>query len=583
MRMLTRTVVSVSVGLGLLGCGEPEDGGPNDATLLAFGSSTSTITLAWALPTTQGYTLERRDPGGAFAPLVALDAATTGYLDTGLLPSSYTYRIRATGEEGPWLEQTAAPSDEVALRTADEARLGEPVTGVIGVAGGSLSLDELIVTFPPGAVPDATPVELQRFVSPVGDDPGLEVAVGAPLSAPVQLTFPFEALDEPGNLAIAQKQADTTWVARPFVLDPLARTATLELDDALAPMQRRPASGGSSNRVMLLRARGIMPRRAVIPPGATLRLVPYAHFTDYPCDRDTFAGSVGCTMIALAVDPNELVRPIRETRVPYASSAEGYERDWLVNGAFGGSPTVGTVVAQPIGADYTAPAAVPAPTVFDVSFTSVEVRGGVRTPQPALHALITVANPRWRGSLSCVVSAVGTELVPGGSRVTTIDSTVSAAAEDSLVPFAFSMTITSATASYTRRVVTNTAEGTPLCPVQHRSEYLATHQLSRPDPADLVALVVDEQGGGYMLTSGFGANLTGQATLTNTYTATGDPMRCPPPPPNEVIPSTFQPFWSCGAQGLFTPGSNRIAQDVRVADQFDPPGETHYQYDFTRQ
>ena len=576
-----RHLASLLLPLALVACGTDDaTTDPTEPPLLAFGSSTSTITLAWSLPSAAGFTLERKSGAGDYAPLATLPAEAAGYLDTGLAAGVYTYRLRVTGDAGPGLERSASPSDEVALVTADEPLQGEPVQAVVGAAGGSLTVDGAMVTFAPGSVPDGTGVALQRFVSPMGGDPGVEVAVDA-LAGPLQIAFPYGADDEPGNLSIVRKQVDGTWVAQPFELDPVGRTLTLAVTpDAAAA--KRPAASGARVRALVLRARAIEPRRAVVPPGATITLIAYAFFSDFVCDRGDLASSVGCQMIALALDPRQLLRPVRQSRVTYANVVAGYERDWLVQGVFGGDPSVGRIVPRPIGADYLAPAVRPGTNPVDVTFTSVRVDGATRTPEPPLHASITIANPRWRGSLACVIEASRTEPLPTGRKVTTLASRVAATAEDALVPSAFSMTITSAQASYTRTVTTDEEVGTVLCPVHFHSVYLATKTIAAPDPSDLVALVVDDTRGEFMLTSGFGANLRAPATLTNTYTATGDPSRCPPPP-NAVIPSEFQPFWSCGGLGTFPVGSDAIDVDTTVHDQADPPGTTHYTFHFTRQ
>jgi hypothetical protein len=119
--------------------------------------------------------------------------------------------------------------------------------------------------------------------------------------------------------------------------------------------------------------------------------------------------------------------------------------------------------------------------------------------------------------------------------------------------------------------------------VHHHYFYREAASIAAPADGDLVSLVVDDVRGEYMLFSGFGANLDGTSVGTHTYTASGDPQTCPPPPMNTVIPGAFQPTWTCGGLGRITPGSNRIHEDTTVHDQTNPPGTTHYRYDFMRQ
>jgi hypothetical protein len=71
--------------------------------LAAERASDTSATLAWADTAWNetGMVVERREAGGAFAPLTTLPAETVAFNDTGLIPSrSYEYRVRASNADG---------------------------------------------------------------------------------------------------------------------------------------------------------------------------------------------------------------------------------------------------------------------------------------------------------------------------------------------------------------------------------------------------------------------------------------------------------------------------------------------------
>src|SRR6185436_9504041 len=132
-----------------------------EPTFVAWGSSTTSVTVAWQpVDGATGYILERvgRDP-------VLLDAATTSYLARALAEGDYAYRLTAVGLDDVQ-ETQAHTSADVAVITTDDPPVGDPVVAAIGSAGGTVELTGVRVTIPPGVLPDGSTVTLQPIASP---------------------------------------------------------------------------------------------------------------------------------------------------------------------------------------------------------------------------------------------------------------------------------------------------------------------------------------------------------------------------------------------------------------------------------
>lgn len=186
-------VISIAVGCG----STPTE----DATFVAWGSSTSSITLAWQpVDGATGYQLDRDGRDG-----VTLSADDTQYLDSGLAEGSYTYHLTALGVTAPREDATGKTSERPAIVTTDDPLIGDPVSGA-GVA-------ELPVAR--ASVADGTTLTLQAIAPPTGaPDVAIVVSSDTVPTAPVEVAFVLddEDLASLSNVAIAAKQPDGTWV-----------------------------------------------------------------------------------------------------------------------------------------------------------------------------------------------------------------------------------------------------------------------------------------------------------------------------------------------------------------------------------
>src|SRR5436190_13292404 len=90
------------LGLGavLAGCGGGVD--ELDADYIAWGSSGSTVTVAWLpIEGATSYTIERGTSEADLVPVATFAPPETSYLDTALSPmTAYTYRFSYTAADG---------------------------------------------------------------------------------------------------------------------------------------------------------------------------------------------------------------------------------------------------------------------------------------------------------------------------------------------------------------------------------------------------------------------------------------------------------------------------------------------------
>lgn len=384
----------------------PSGGVPNaPAQFIAFGSSTTTITLAWtAVKDATGYSLERKAGGtDAFVPVAQVDSQTTSLLDQNLNGNViYTYRIHALNAQGasPATEQLAKTNADEPLRTQNEPPVGQPIQQVVGAQGGTISGlgGQITVRIPPGGVPDGTQITVQAFTNPVEENPapGIEVSSSAPFAQPISVSFQYgdEDASNPKNLAMALQEPDGTWIARPYNLDEVARTITLTvplttLSQAGISAQAAPRK---SAKVLPLKSTFIKPGKASVKPKGTLSLSAFGVFSDYPCDVPGLENQLVCTAVVLFINPNEAVRPVNREIKKLENNLPGWERYWTVNLKEPGNAEVGTVVKNgKFGAKYTAPNEKPSPDTVEVRFHSIKVSGSGRDAALPIPAKIKIA------------------------------------------------------------------------------------------------------------------------------------------------------------------------------------------------
>lgn len=383
-----RAVVVAALVAGAVGCGSGPSGPEwGEVHYIVWGSSASTVTVAWApADGATSYVIERGPSEDALVPIATIMAPATSYLDTGLAAqTAYTYRFTINTAAGPTVElaQTASTTDEAILVTGEPTPLGAPVTATVGAAGAAIDVaaSGATVVIPADAVPDGTMVSVQPIASPYADDdsPGVVIESAVPFTQPVDLVFGYDDLDAeaPEALSIAVQADDGSWIGQPRVIDPDARTITLTVPVA-APFAATWAGPIRYHAAVRLRATFVFPRKADVDVNKTVSLKPMGLYSDDPCDDP--ANQTHCVVVVAAglgaglIDPRDAFRPARQQMKPLANDKTGYERTWTVNTVINGSTAVGTIATTgDVGATYTAPGAAPSQNPALVRFTSVRV------------------------------------------------------------------------------------------------------------------------------------------------------------------------------------------------------------------
>jgi len=367
-------------------CASQPTSSSTDTAFIAFGSSASTVTLAWeATPGATAYKIERKPAGGSYAPVATV--AGTDYLDTGLdAQTVYTYRVSAVDAKAEH-EHTAITTDSPPLVTGDPIPSGAPIVQVIGSAGGTIIIPDpqAEVAIPPGAVPDGTMITVQPIVGPIAENAtlGLELDVPAGLTQPVEVVFALDAGDllAPEDTVIAVQQDDGTWVAQHRTVDTSAGTATATLGAPVVPGARLVPGAPNKLRVTRLQATWIVPMTADVEVNKTLQLHAFGVFSDLPCQvapgasPDWFCLGVaaGALKVGLA-DPAELARPLNnEQTLELHNTWPGYQRTWTVENVSLGSSALGTItIPTNMGGTYMAPAVKPSKNPVAVRFESTQ-------------------------------------------------------------------------------------------------------------------------------------------------------------------------------------------------------------------
>ena len=338
----------------VLGCSEPEDD-TFDGTFAAWGSSTSSVSLLW-LPVegASGYTLERI--GG---DTVTLGADQVQYLDRGLAEGTYTYRLTPIGGEP--VEAEATTSEDPATVTGDDAPIGEPVIATIGSAGGMIELPagRARAIVPPGALPDGATVTLQEIAAPTGaGDVAVDIVSEPAFTGAIDIAFALAEDDlAGGNIAIADKQADGTWVTA---------DARVEGDRAIvkmivpAELHAGLATPPGRNRFVRFRRIRIDPDPVLVRANQERALFAQAVFSDDICQDERHVA-----FCQLAVGPhNDAFQPLRSPIVDPRRV-----RNDLGTWALGGPGSLHAVPDEH-SATYFAPASKPTRDRWLVTFTT---------------------------------------------------------------------------------------------------------------------------------------------------------------------------------------------------------------------
>jgi hypothetical protein len=399
-----RTASLLVLGLALSACGGGGDPDQLDADYIVFGSSASTVTIAWERnPGASSVTIERGSSDADLAVIATLPAATgdTSYLDTGLAAqTAYTYRFTTTLADGSTvvepIEHTSTTAEQIVITHAPPA-IDAPVIATVGAAGAAIAVDAInaTVVVPPGAAQDGTELTIQPVGSPFVDDPdiaGVEVTTSAALAQPIDVVFSIDDLDAvtPDNLAIAVQADDGSWISQAREVDADAHTITFTMtpDPAAAPaVWAAPRTRAG----LVLRETFILPRMATVKVKKTLGLTPYGRFTNEKGCDDIETEALCLSLIWAGRSLTGAKKPVVATH-PLPNIVSGYQRTWLVERVIGGSASVGTITAGAgIGATYTAPGAAPSFKTVEVQFTSVDTR--THRTAYAMASRITIQDP----------------------------------------------------------------------------------------------------------------------------------------------------------------------------------------------
>lgn len=410
------------------------DGGTPVVTMTATGSSSRTAALHWTGATDLPVVVERQAGAADWQTLAALAAGSDEYQDQGLAPLT-TYRYRVRTADGRVLASAQTQTDDAdPVVTPVPARGDELAQGVLGAGGGRLELADgsFVLEADAGTFSQDTEVRIARVANsaPDGVEDGLRVELAAVPAKALKLTLRYGAAlaDDAAGLAIAVQQADGSWLAMPTSSHADDRSLRATLKPTATP-GRTPARAGRPSAhdltwvpqlefdAVKFRDLYLSPRSATVRIGASQRLVPYAHtlILEECADGGLPEDNLLCVPLT--------VRQSRE--VPLLNQKDGYERQWMVEGAIGGSAALGLVVPHggEAGATYTAPARAPQPNPVTVTFRSRHLKSG-RTAN--LKARVLVEEPHWTGVVRSVMPGaadVGFGTQARGTWTLTADST----------------------------------------------------------------------------------------------------------------------------------------------------------------
>ncbi|HEX6708555.1 MAG TPA: hypothetical protein VF169_27715 [Albitalea sp.] len=382
-----------------------------DLQLVAIGNSASTVSLGWKAGAA-GVVIERKSGAGAYEAIATLDAGASYYLDTGLARhTTYAYRLVALGaSQDVVAERSATTGDDDAVITAVGTEQGAGAVHTVGAAGGRLVSPDGAVSIdvPAGAFAADTEITLQGVTNtaPDGRDDGLRVRLAAAPAKPLTLRFGYgdALMPQADGLRIAMQRNDGSWLSLPLAqADKATRTlSSTLLPDMLAPLRSAQAAAAGRGASVAIEFRAVKylafhlaPKKASVPVGRTLALVPYA--------RTRVA--IGSVMSQCETDDDGLelclASPILDTKeIPFLNEKAGFARKWLVFLQEGGDATYGRVAASgSVGATYTAPREVPDPRTVIVSFQSTSAKTG-RTL--VLSSAVTIVGDTWTGTMSAV-------------------------------------------------------------------------------------------------------------------------------------------------------------------------------------
>lgn len=266
--------------------------------------------------------------------------------------------------------------------------LGQASEKTIGAAGGTVSTPDgaLTIDVPPGALAADTALKIEPIQNTAFGGVGGAYRLspdGLTFAQPVEVAFRYGDADLDGTsldaVSIAYQTPDGFWHRYNDVTrDPNGKRVTVPTTHF-------------SDWALVTGAR-LAPGRASVAVGATLTL------TIESCDAEAETPTMG------------RLAPCTPAR------ADANPTSWAVNGAPGGSPTLGTVSGQST-ATYVAPAQPPTPATVDVS-VSVTSSSGRRVP---LVSHVTVGGgERWVGTLSAETH----ETVAGANVTTTFTANV---------------------------------------------------------------------------------------------------------------------------------------------------------------
>ena len=274
-----------------------------------------------------------------------------------------------SGNPGPAPAPDPAPAPGAIkpLVTPRGAPEGESASGSVGNAGGRLDSPDgrLTITVPEGALVGASSVSIQAIANGAPGRAGVGYRLapeGVSFAKPVQLRFSYSDADIAGSsadaLGVAYQQQGGTWRMVSATVDKAAKTVT--------------ANTTHFSDWSLVKGFQLRPPSATIKPAASQALTLTYCYAPVVGDADLMPIGYDCDSSDDGLAP---LVPLNQVS------------NWAVNGAAGGSASLGTVAGGGKGATYTAPAKAPQPNTVAVSADVQDAKGKVM-----VVANITVAD-----------------------------------------------------------------------------------------------------------------------------------------------------------------------------------------------
>jgi hypothetical protein len=243
---------------------------------------------------------------------------------------------------------------------------GTPTTKTIGVTGGSLSSADGNITLeiPAGAFSSDTQISLQPVINPVapwGAGTGFRFAGLTGQLKPITIKLKFEGDPPKESLSVAIQDTLGAWRGfKQMTVDETTKTINLTLKPNSITKNASKIDARGTKRDLDVADVFVFSHFFVFPGSASVKVNATQDFTLEVCNLIDNSDPGEDLLVSLnPPQPSECIR----------QKPEDMLQTWAVNGVTNGSNTFGKVVADPIGATFTAPTTVPSSNPVIVSAT----------------------------------------------------------------------------------------------------------------------------------------------------------------------------------------------------------------------